>query len=126
MVRDDLRRTVSRAVDREFRRFRASMYRKSRPELWEACGKIHFYCCLREYFRCNDEIQARYYALLCLCRRPLSTLWDVYLKYESLSYTTWEGIDGIMEALFEQNRGASAVSGRRTGQYERDQNAAGR
>ncbi len=107
MIQTDLKRSVDRAVRKDFRRFHASMCRKPQTEVWEECGRIHFYCCLKEYFDYNEKIPMRYYALLYTSRRPIYTLWETYLKYEALNYTTWEGIDGIMEALLEENREAA-------------------
>ncbi len=104
MVKNTWSKTVNRAVRRDFCRFRASMYRKSQPEVWEASDRIHFYCCVFEYFQYNNQIPVKYYALLCSCRRPIYTLWETYLRYEYLSYLTWEDIDDIMEMLLESRQ----------------------
>lgn len=122
MVKNTLRKTVNRAVRRDFSRFRASMYRKPQPEVWEASGRIHFYCCVFEYFQYNDQIPMKYYALLSSCRRPIYSLWETYLRYEHLSYLTWEDIDGVIEMLLEKNRRAS--SERRLGDHGYNQDIA--
>ncbi len=121
MVKNTLRKTVNRAVRRDFHRFRASMYRKPQPEIWGACGKIHFYCCVFEYFQYNDRIPMKYYSLLCTCRRPIYTLWETYLRYEHLSYLTWEDIDNIMEVLLGSRRVSSE---RKVRNHGADQNIA--
>lgn len=96
----NLKKTVRRKVEREFRRFKRTMiYGASKEELWEACGKIHFYDCLYEYFDLNEKIPEIYLELAYAVPDFLETVWRVYLKQEDSGYQTWSEINDLLEKV---------------------------
>ena len=68
-------------------------------EIWESCGRIHFYCCVRDYFAYNPEIPPEYLMIVSAIQEPVSAMWQLYLKLSSLQYETWEGIEEILDEL---------------------------
>lgn len=96
---NDAQRAV-RKVLRECGRYKKRMLTKmSKEEIWESCGRIHFYCCVREYFAYNPEIPPEYLMIVSAIQEPVSAMWQLYLKLSSLQYETWEGIEEILDEL---------------------------
>lgn len=92
------RKRAYRKVLKEFQNYkRKVMYRMSRNEIWNACGKIHFYSCIKEYFELNDRISQAYLELVLAEPSPVRMLWETYLQEESLRYQTWDEIDELLE-----------------------------
>lgn len=79
-----------RKILREFRRYkRKQMISSTKEEIWEACGKIHFYCCLKEYFQYKQDIPRGYLCLVLELAEPISAMWQFYLREEHTMYLTW-------------------------------------
>lgn len=96
----DLSEKARRSIRREFRRFkRRLIYHGSREEIWEACGKIHFFFCLKEYFEWNEGIPVEYLELAAAEPALMERAWRQYLRDESLNYRTWKEIDRLLEAV---------------------------
>lgn len=101
----DLRKKEGHKVERELACFKRRMlYRNSREDIWNACGKIHFYCCLNEYFLFNEKIPTVYLELAVLTPGFLDLVWKVYLNADTdhSGYQTWEEIDRLLEAVLMQ------------------------
>lgn len=80
---------------REYRAFKRLTIRKGKENVWRDSGKIHFYCVVMEYFQyCEDRNGWEVLEGLTL---PIWAMWNCYLKYECLEYTTWRGIERILE-----------------------------
>ena len=77
---------------------RKVIYRMSNEEAWNACGKIHFYNCIKEYFELNDQISQAYLELVLKEPMPVQMLWEIYLRQDYLRYQTWDEIDELLEA----------------------------
>lgn len=96
----DWRGMAYRKILREFRRYRRKMlFSSSKEEIWEACGRIHFYCCVKEYFQYNTEISEGYLCLMLEMAEPIDSMWRFYLKNEDADYLTWEGPDRLLERM---------------------------
>jgi len=94
------RKKAYRKVLREFQNYkRKSVRRMSRKEVWNACGRIHFYNCIKEYFELNDQIPQEYLDLVLAEPLPIRMLWEAYLQEESLRYQTWDEINELMETV---------------------------
>lgn len=91
-----------RAIEKEYREFKRLVLQKGKENIWRYSAKIHFYCMAREYFRYCQE-RARWEILEGLTL-PIRAMWNCYLKYEYLEYTTWQGIEGILEQMEEDCR----------------------
>ena len=89
-----------RKVLRVFRHYRRkALGSYSGKEIWEACGRIHFYCCVKEYFQYNPEIPQGYLCLILAIPKPIESMWQFYLKHESTEYLTWEGLEALLEGM---------------------------
>lgn len=95
--------SVIKNVCKEYRSFQNRMFWKGRNAIWENCGKIHFYCSVMEYFQYCGKGCRRYWEVLAGNPKPIQAMWDCYLKYETLEYTTWQGIEDILKKM-EENR----------------------
>lgn len=97
----DLRRRAQKCVEKEYGRFKKKMvYKSSREEVWEACAKIHFYLCMKEYFELNDRIPEEYLELAQAEPELIEKAWRTYLADERLEYRTWTEIDRLLEEVF--------------------------
>lgn len=95
-----IRKIARRKVEREFRHFkRRMMYGTPKEGIWEACGRIHFYNCLYEYFDLNGKIPMVYLELVLAVPDFLDMAWRVYLKQEDSGYQTWSEISDLMEKI---------------------------
>lgn len=95
-----IRKRVVKKIRREFQGFKRKMFRcSSKEELWEACGKIHFYSCIMEYFELNERIPKGYLELVLKEPCFIEQAWKTFLKYETLHYQTWEDIDKLIEEM---------------------------
>lgn len=99
------RKKAYRKVLKEFQHYkRKVMYRLSREEAWNSCGRIHFYNCIKEYFELNGQIPQAYLELVLMEPSPVRMLWEAYLKEEDLGYQTWDEINELLEnALLKWN-----------------------
>lgn len=96
----DEQKKAYRKILREFRRYKRRLLTSStKEEIWEACGKIHFYCCLKEYFQYNSKIPRGYLCLVMEAAEPIQAIWQFYLKDEHTMYLTWEGIEELLEGM---------------------------
>lgn len=96
----DVRRKACRRVEKEYIRFKRKLiYQGSKEEIWEACGKIHFFECMKEYFALNEWIPRGYLELAVTEPEFLERAWRLYLREEQLQYRTWAEIDELLEAL---------------------------
>lgn len=89
-------------VTREYREFRKRMLRKSKKELWSSCHIIFFYCNIYEYILYNQNLSEESVRALSFLQNPIAQLWDIYLKEETLSVSTWSDIDEIVASLMER------------------------
>lgn len=94
-----LRRKAKHKIRREFQRFkRKCIYRMTKQELWDACEKVHFYCCVQEYFDLKDQIPAVYLKLVLTEPLFLDFFWRFYLQTEKKRYQTWEELEVLLDA----------------------------
>ena len=73
------------------------MYRLSKQALWDSCKKIHFYCCIKEYFDLKEQIPKVYLELVMTEPVFLAWLWSEYLKREDTGYQTWDEIEELLD-----------------------------
>lgn len=96
----NVEKQARKKVLREYRLFkRRFRYRKTFGDLWEACGQVHFYSTVKEYFELNEKIPKVYLELIMKEERPLAAMWETYLSEDYLRYQTWEEIEEILEAM---------------------------
>ena len=96
-----LRKKAEKKVLNEYRFFkRRTIYRLSNRKAWDLCHKIHFYCCIKEYFELKDRIPAVYLELVLAEPSFLEYLWSEYLKREDTHFHTWDEIDNLLERVF--------------------------
>lgn len=50
----------------------------------------------------NERIDKERVRALSLLQNPIEQLWEIYLKEERLSVSTWEGIDEIVEVMIKR------------------------
>ena len=99
-ILNKLRSKAKRKINQEFQRYkRAVMMYEPKVNVWESSHKIHFYCCIREYFHLNPKIPNVYLELAVKEYGLIQSMWNVYLKHEELQYYTWEGIEDILEHI---------------------------
>lgn len=96
----EIQKQAKRKVQKEFRQFkRKVIYRYSKTEIWEACSKIHFYSCMKEYFDLNEEIPKCYLNLVLAEPGFLEAAWKVYLKEETCRCDTWEEVSRLLDVM---------------------------
>ncbi len=95
------RRSVCFRIHREYHKFQYHILRMNKEEIMDKCIKIHFYGCVKEYFRDNDSISEDVFAFLFRQKDIIHSLWELYLKYEQFGCSTWEQIDEMMEYWME-------------------------
>lgn len=96
----NIRRKAQRNIRKEFLRFKRELFlRHTKGDIWEACEKIHFYTCMREYFQLNEKIPRVYLELAQARRGLIGMAWDEYLKEERLRYQTWPELEELLEAV---------------------------
>lgn len=89
-------RKVIEAARKEYRGFKKKMLKKQKGRIWRESGKIHFYSAVMEYFEHCQSGQERYWRILRGMLFPIGAMWNCYLKYEYLEYSTWNRIEGIL------------------------------
>lgn len=95
-----LRRRAKKKVMSEFYRFRCSVLRyDSNEQIWDSCHRIYFCSCVKEYFEYNRNIPDAYLNLVMAEPEFLNSMWNCYLKEESLAFARWEDIEVILECL---------------------------
>ena len=89
-------------ADREYEALKEHMMESSKREIWDACGKIHFYGLVKGYLDMAFDLPAKYRAVLEQEKRPLSALWEVYSDSDCLGYLTWEEIEEVLDVMVEE------------------------
>jgi hypothetical protein len=102
--RNRLKAKIARRAWREYMQFKRDMFHRKKRELWENCQKIHFYCCVMEYFHYRRE-SSHDWAALIYCKQPIKAMWDCYQQNEHLEYSTWKDVEEILYELERQNTG---------------------
>lgn len=96
----NVQRKARYRVKKEYVRFkRRLMCRGTKEEVWNACRKIHFFECLREYFDFNARIPEKYLELAAAEPELMERAWRLYLREERLEYGTWTEIEELLEEL---------------------------
>ena len=96
----DIRRKAQCRVEKEYVRFKRKLiYQSTKEEIWKACGKIHFFECMKEYFELNECIPREYLELAAAEPGLVERAWRLYLREEQLEYRTWVEMDELLEAL---------------------------
>ena len=95
---------ITRRAWREYLQFKREMFHQGKRELWENCQKIHFYCCMIEYFHYRKE-SSHGWKVLAYQKQPIWAMWDCYQQNEHLEYSTWKDVEKILHELERQDGG---------------------
>lgn len=90
---------IRKAAWKEYRAFKKLMLRKPKNSIWKDSGKIHFYSAVMEYFRYCPDVEKRHWKILDGLALPIRSMWNCYLKYEYLEYSTWREMEEILMRL---------------------------
>lgn len=95
-----LQKRAVKKIQREFQSFkRKTISSSSKAEVFEACAKIHFYSCIKEYFELNSRIPKGIFELALKQPGLIEAAWRMYLKSDKYGYQTWEEIDELLEDM---------------------------
>ncbi len=87
---------VKLRINREYNRFKYRLMKMKKEQIIDKCGKIHFYSCVREYFEYNEQVPEEVFQFLLKQKDILYQLWELFIKWEQLGYSTWEQIDDLI------------------------------
>lgn len=96
--------SVRKVIRDEFEQFRCKILELPKEAVFEQCNRIRFYSCIHEYFTYNEKIPKRILLLVDSGAVTICGAWMFYLKHESYSYETWEGISEIIFAMYSKSR----------------------
>lgn len=95
-----LRKKAQKKILKEFQIFkRKTIYRLSKEQVWSKCHKIHFYCCIKEYFELKEYIPKAYLELVMAEPSFLELLWFAHLKREGTLFRTWDEIESLIDSV---------------------------
>lgn len=93
---------VVKKVVKEFNAYKKRLlFRNSKRNIFEKCNKIHFYCCVKEYFEENPNIPPLYIQVANNTDQFIEIAWRYYLKFEDLHYSTWWELERIFRRMVE-------------------------
>lgn len=93
------REILTKRIEEEHALFYKEMVSRPSREAYHSCGKIWFYESVYEYFLYNDRLSKEQVSTCLEANGIMESMWNLYLKDDSLNVDTWEEIGRIIEAM---------------------------
>lgn len=84
-------------VQKEYQKYKEHILELSSEQVYERCGEIYFYHCMYDYFMCNEELSNEVITKMKGNKTSIAECWEIYLKYERLSCSSWADIGELLE-----------------------------
>lgn len=90
-------------VQKEYQEYKEYMLTLSPEQIFDKCGQVHFYNCMYDYFMYNERISQIVVAKMKVNKTLIAECWEVYLKQEGLSFSSWSEIDELVKVYLWHN-----------------------